>query len=90
MCSKMRRWPQRSGAIGRRAQQNHIAKTRTLLLQAIQETARPDELSGQYAEREKNSHPARSGSDHHDDSERKQRKPREDFQPAFRLLHGLY
>ncbi len=75
-----------SGASWFGARKDGIAKSDSLLLHTIEQAARPNEFSGQDAQRQHNREPAGAWSDDHQDSQSEQSEPEENLQEALRLL----
>jgi hypothetical protein len=78
-----------SSVVGLFTRHHRIANAHTLLLQAIEQAPRPDELCRQDAERKHDGEPARPRSRNHHDSERQQREPYQHFDVPLRLLERM-
>lgn len=63
-----------------------MPKANTLLLQAIEETASPDEIDGQQAKAEKNDEPARPRRHEQHHAKNQKSETAEDAESAARLL----
>lgn len=77
-----------AGGIDRRADKD-VAKAHSLFFEAIQQSARPDELGGKNTKAKENRKPAGARRDDHDDTQRKQSEAEDNLYPSLRLLNCL-
>ena len=78
-----------SGLVSACAREDGIADAEALLIHMVEDAARPDELRCQETEPESDRELPGPGGDEHDDTQSKQREPKEDLQEALGLLECL-
>jgi len=69
--------------------EDRITKTRALLLQSVEEPARPDEFRGQNAKGQNNRQPARTRRDDHDHADGEECEAEDDSEDPLGLLERL-